>query len=132
MIQNDFFIIESIQYAVQKELAFERIKGLSSEEKAKLKPRRTQLVMAKWAMVSLGFLRSLVKNIPIEKIEEKLTVENFKNWVKEKYPELYKVFEEEGERADRWIEAEIRRDLIPWLRGQTPAKPGGEAGPSPR
>ena len=92
------------------------------------------MVMARWGLASLGFVRSLAKGIPIETVEEKLTVETFKNQCKQKYPDLYKVLEEEGEKADRWIEAEIRKDIIPWLGGAAPTatKPAGQAASSPQ
>jgi len=74
--------------------------------------------MAKWALAALGFARTMLRRIPEPTLKEYITPERLKKWMREKYPDLWKVFEEEGEKAETWLKNEVEKDLIPWIFGR--------------
>lgn len=116
MIDNDFYIIESVLWAAKKEPEFDKIKGITEEQKRIIKAKRLALV--RWALQSLAIARKIALGMPGEVIFKNLTLENVKKWIKEKYPDIWKVIEAKGDKAENWLKKEILYDLIPFLRGK--------------
>jgi len=60
----------------------------------------------------------MLRKIPEATLKEYITPERLKKWMREKYPDLWAVFVEEGERAEIWLKNEVEKDLLPWIFGK--------------
>jgi len=115
MIQNDYYIIESILYAAKRRPDYSQVKGLTPEMARRVEARRA--FMTKMALGILGMVKSFASRIPRPVLEQYLTPERFEKWMREKYPDLWKVVEKYGEKGKAWLRNEVEKDIKPFLLG---------------
>ena len=113
MIENDWYVIESIFYAIRCGPKYPD--SLSREEAERL--NSWWITASKMVLAMLGMAKSIASQLPPELVLEKLNGEWLMRRMRESYPELAEKVEEYGERGMRWVENQAR-EIALFLTGR--------------
>lgn len=119
LIDKDWYLIRSVFYCAYN-VPLETYQDMSAEEIQTAE--RLRISMAKTVLPVLGWTKFIASKFPVEAVEGKVTPEWLLKRGKQRFPELVKVWEESGEKGDRWLKNQCQ-EIIDYVTGRTVYNP---------